>query len=215
MITDFPLLSIQTSISELMQLAFEFNIFHFPISNNGNYLGSLALDMLNEDEINENKKVADFKEDLILFSVKDDGYILNSIFEFAEKQTSSAAVINSEGQIIGLLRSNDIFKYLANSTSYKEEGVYISLKLETRDYNLQEIARIVESNNAKILSLQIESSDNKNDLLVTIKINSKNISHVLATFDRFDYNYVTHAAIDTKDEYYLGRYNLLMKYLNL
>jgi len=61
------------------------------------------------------------------------------------------------------------------------------LEMNSNDYSLAQIAQIVESNNAKILSSFITSSEDSTRLEVTLKINVSNLSAVIQTFERYEY----------------------------
>jgi hypothetical protein len=80
---------------------------------------------------------------------------------------------------------------------------------------LSEIARIVESNDAKILSSYISSHIDSTKLEVTIKINRTDLSAIIQTFNR--YNYTIKASFhqseyvdDLKD-----RFDSFMSFLNI
>ena len=89
------------------------------------------------------------------------------------------------------------------------------LELNLHDYSLSEISRIVESNDAKILSLYISSHMDSTKLEVTIKINRTDLSAIIQTFNR--YNYTIKASFhqseyvdDLKD-----RFDSFMSFLNI
>ena len=71
--------------------------------------------------------------------------------------------------------------------SIKEVGAILVLKMGIRDYSLTEIARIVEENNAKILSSYITSKQDSTEIEVTLKINTVELDKIIATFERYDY----------------------------
>jgi hypothetical protein len=87
--------------------------------------------------------------------------------------------------------------------------------LNQNDYALSEIAQIVETNDAKILSLYITSIPDSTMIELTLKINRMDIQPILQTFTRYEY---TIKASFAEAEYYddlLDRYNSLMNYLNI
>ncbi|HOI00443.1 MAG TPA: CBS domain-containing protein, partial [Bacteroidales bacterium] len=77
-----------------------------------------------------------------------------------------------------------------------------------------EIARIVESDDAKVLSLYIRTLPDSTRMEITLKVNKMKIPGMLQTFHR--YNYLVTASFsegETADDL-RDRYNLLMYYLN-
>ena len=84
-----------------------------------------------------------------------------------------------------------------------------------RDYSLAEIARLVESENASILSSFISSRPDSSKLEVTLKLNRREIKHIVATFERFEY--VVKASFQESDymDSLMERYDSLMNYLSV
>lgn len=70
------------------------------------------------------------------------------------------------------------------------ENSLIILEIPLKDYTLTEIARIVESNNAHVISLSILPIAGGNDLLVSLKLDISDLTTVLRSFERFNYNVV-------------------------
>jgi hypothetical protein len=97
-----------------------------------------------------------------------------------------------------------------------QPGGLIVLELLERDYSLTQIAQIVEGNNMKVLSLYITSPPDSTRLQVTLKVNSRDLSSVIRTFERYNYevkSWLTND--DALDNFYSERFDLLMKYLNI
>lgn len=84
------------------------------------------------------------------------------------------------------------------------------------DYSLTDIARIVESNNARVMNLFVLPIADGNTLMISIKLNLIDISAVLMSFERFDYKTVYYEmkegiVTDTHKE----RLDELLHYLNM
>ena len=78
-----------------------------------------------------------------------------------------------------------------------------------------EISQIVESNNGRILSLYVASSDNNTRLRVTLKLNLTDLTSILETFNRYNYTVVSsHMSSEDLDEFYQERFDVFLKYLN-
>jgi hypothetical protein len=111
---------------------------------------------------------------------------------------------------------NSLSRHLAEMTSVINPGGIIVLEINANDYNLSEIARIVESNDAKVLSLYITSHPDSTKMDVALKINRIDIGPVLQTF--FRYNYLVKASWSNEDTYnddLRDRFDSLMNYLNV
>ena len=70
------------------------------------------------------------------------------------------------------------------------ENSLIILEIPLKDYFLTEIARIVESNNAHIIALSVLPISGNAELLVSFKLDISDLTLVLRSFERFNYNVV-------------------------
>ena len=67
------------------------------------------------------------------------------------------------------------------------ENSLVVIEISLVDYTLTEIARIVESNNARIMNVFILPLADGNTLIISIKLNLLDISPVLMSLERFNY----------------------------
>jgi len=104
---------------------------------------------------------------------------------------------------------------IAGLSSLDQPGGILVLELIERDYSLSQIAQIVESNNAKILSMYINSLSDSTMLEVTLKLNTSELTSIIRTFERYNYDIKTWVTNnDSMDRFYSERFDLLMRYLN-
>ena len=96
------------------------------------------------------------------------------------------------------------------------ENSLIILEIPLIDYTLTEIARIVESNNARVISLSILPISGGNDLLVSLKLDISDLTPILRSFERFNYNvaylFMKEGEVTDKQK---DRLNELMYYLEM
>ncbi len=78
---------------------------------------------------------------------------------------------------------------------------------------ITQIAQIVESNNARILSSYIMSSPDSTKLEVTLKINQIELGSIIRTFERYDYVIKASFQRSEVDDDIQTRYESLMKFL--
>ena len=92
----------------------------------------------------------------------------------------------------------------------------IVLELNAIDYSLSQIAQIVESNDAKILSFYVSPEADSKRMTVTLKINVVDLSAIIQTFVRYDYNIIAvYMDNSTIKNMYEDRIEQLMKFMNL
>lgn len=135
---------------------------------------------------------------------------------FRDFNIDMVAIIDENDVYLGVVTMDDIINVLSQSSAIQSPGGIIIISLNLIDYSLAEISRLIEENNAKILSSYIKTDPvESSKILLTLKINTSEISRIIATLERFEYNIVAQFKespdnIDQKD-----RLNLLMKYINI
>jgi acetoin utilization protein AcuB len=192
-----------------------FRISHLPIVNNEDFLGLISdkdiydANMADEPIGNHN---------LSLFSpyVTEDQHIYEVIELASRLDLSVVPVLDHNNHYMGVITNNDLIHYFADYTALKEPGAIIVLEMSVQDYSLAQIAQIVESNDAKILSMYISSHSASTRIEVTLKINRSDLTSIAQTFMR--YNYTIHSTFmnhDDMDSLYENRYDMFMKYLSI
>ncbi len=191
-----------------------FGVRHLPVVEDTEFKALLAEDEILSNDIDGQIKNYVFPKSPTAF-VRTFDHIYEVMRLMAEKNVTVIPVLNPENQYVGMIAQNDLLNYFAASSSFAEPGSIVVLEVGKRDYSLAEISRIVESENARILSSFITSRPDSQRLDVTLKLSSNTIQNLIATFERFDY--VVKASFDESD--YLDslkeRYDALMTYLNV
>ena len=121
--------------------------------------------------------------------------------EFIKKQVKSFASAITTDQFIELAEN---------------ENSLIILEVSIKDYTLTEIARLVEDNNARIVRLEVLPTEDGLGLMVSMKLDVNDVSTVLRSFERFNYNVIYYfmkegEMNDTHDD----RLNELLHYLDM
>ncbi len=198
---------------EALSMMDDFYVRHLPIVNNKQLLGLISEeDILNYDA---QEAVGSYSLSLVRPYANVTDHIYELLRLLAEYHLTVIPVVDNEENYIGLVTLEDLLQFFARTASFSEPGSILVLEINKRDYSLSEIARIVESENAAVLSSFVTTSLDSTRIDVTIKINLQNIQSIIATFDRFDYE--IKATFNEAD--YVGslqeRYDALMSYLNV
>ena len=192
----------------------EFRVSHLPIVNNVDFLGLISeSDILDFNSSSE--PIGGHSLNLSRPYVFDYQHTYDVLKVMSSLKLSVIPVLNDKEQYLGLIHLSTLLQHFAEMASMKESGGLLVLELNSHDYSLSEIARIVESNDAKILSSYISSQIDSTKLEVTIKINRTDLSAIIQTFNR--YNYTIKASFhqseyvdDLKD-----RFDSFMSFLNI
>ena len=78
------------------------------------------------------------------------------------------------------------------------------------------LSRIIEDNQAKMISMYVIPDPNGRELLVTIKVNTQETSSMIRAFDRYGYTVKSYFQANSQlDDFYRSRYEEFMKYMNI
>jgi acetoin utilization protein AcuB len=125
-------------------------------------------------------------------------------------------VLDEHQEFLGVITVNDTIAAFGQMSALQGQGGILVLNMPERDYSLSEISRHVEENNAKILSAYVSPDEMDGyKVKVTLKINSTDLTRIIATFERFNYRIIAqfHDAAEVKDDQ--DRLDLLMKFINI
>lgn len=192
----------------------EFKVSHLPVLKNNNYVGVVSeTSILDRQDIEQTlDKLFDH---LPRPYVKEDAHIYEVLFRISEHNISVIPILSEEEVYLGCTSIHQLVKLIANTGSIKETGGIIVLEMNQVDYSLAEIAQIVESNNAKILSSYIMSSPNSTNIEVTLKINQMELDRIIRTFERYDYVISASFQKSAFDGDLQIRYDALINYLKM
>ena len=143
-------------------------------------------------------------------------HIYEVIKLFGSLNLTILPVVNARNLYAGAVTLSSLVGHFSEMAAIQNPGGVIVLEINNKDYSITEIAKIVESNDAKILSLYVTSFPDSTRLEVTIKVNRMEIGAILQTFDR--YSYVIKATWSHEDAYSEGlqnRFDALMNYLSI
>lgn len=200
---------------EALNLMNEFGIHHLPIVNNKELLGVVAQEDIDAHDANE--PIGSYNLSLIRAHVDEQDHIYDTIKMIIENQLTIVPVVDSDKNYIGMVTERDLLQFFARSGSFTEPGSILVLEVNRRDYSLAEMSRIVEGENAAILSSFVTSSMGADtvNVTVTLKINKQDLQPIAATFERFDYKIKATFQEETYMEGLQERYDSLMSYLNV
>lgn len=208
-------LPLRTSDTGKLSLASmeNFNVRHLPIVNDRQLLG-----VISEEDIlvhNVNEPIGSYKLSLIHSFVKKADHIYEVMRLLAEHQLTVIPVVDDEGDYIGMVSLEDVLNYFAKTAAFSESGSIVVLEFQQRAYSLAEIARLVEAENATILSTFVTSHPEDSLVEVTLKINRQDIHNILNAFNRFGYEIKASFNEEEYLESLQGRFDALMTYLNV
>jgi predicted transcriptional regulator len=192
-----------------------FRISHLPIVNHTEFLGLISdtdiYDLNSPDEPIGN-------HNLSLFSpfVSDEKHVYEVIALVSTLKLSVIPVLDVNNNYMGMITAQKLMHYMGELFAVKNPGGIIVLEMATNDYSLTQISQIVESNDAKILSMYITSPIDSTKMEVTLKINRVDLASIIQTFIRFEYIIkASYSESNEMDSLYDNRFEQFLHYLNI
>lgn len=193
-----------------------FRISHLPIVDGKEYLGLISDKEMDDESLND-KHLLDISQSLATPYIYGHQHIFEAAQILLDLNLSAIPVLNVNDEYMGIITYDDISRKIVELATVNDQpGAIIVLEMNPIDYTLSQIAQIIESNDAKILSLFISKATPNNQILVTVKTNVSDASAIIQTFMR--YNYSIYAAFMDNSllkDIYKDRYEQFLKYISV
>ncbi len=209
-----PPLHLDDTGEQVLLAMHEYNVSQLSVVDGNSYIGLVTMeDVINMKHLNQPLK--NFTQILRKPFVKDTAHIFDVMKSALEYNVRVVPVINDDHKYLGMISAESCLRAFAVLNSVKDAGGILELEVAVKDYSLSEVARIVEENDAEILCLYTNINQREQKAEITIKLNTTEVSGIIAAFERYEYEVTsvyndTEYAEDMKD-----RYDLLMRYLNV
>jgi CBS domain-containing protein len=208
-----PLKTSDTALNALAIME-DLKVRHLPIVNNEEFLGLIS--QIDIENSNTPEEVLG-NHDLSLAKpfVYQDQNIYEVIRMFSSLKLSLLPVLDRKNNYIGSIMLPELVQNFSKLTSADNPGGVIIIELNNNDYSLSEIAQIIESNDAKVLSLYVTTFPDSTKIEITIKLNKIDIHSVLQTLYRYKYSVTATFSEDEYNDVLKERFDSLMNYLNI
>lgn len=212
---EFPILKLSDSVGKALNWMEENRIGQLVIVDDGKYAGIISEDILMDYD--EKMLLADVMLQFSEIFLYDYQHIYEALGIISKYHSEVIAVIDEEQNFVGIITAKDLYSKFAELLGSQEPGAVLVVSIKNRDYSLAEISRLVESDNAKILSSYYSGNTylNNDSASLTLKINRETVNSVIATLERFGYTVEASYAHEPIESIEQERYNMLMKYLSV
>jgi CBS domain-containing protein len=191
----------------------DFHVRHLPVLKDGRLLG-----ILSEDEVlnfmEPELSIEENKPELIFKSLTPERHLFDVMKLIVDSNLTVVPVVDSQNKYLGLITLENIVKHFAETVAITQPGGIIVIEMNPIDYSLAEIARLIESENTKILSCFLSSPYGEERIELTLKLSRQDLKHVIAKLSRFGYEVKSSFYESEYLEDLKSRYDGLMRYLN-
>jgi acetoin utilization protein AcuB len=192
----------------------EFRVAHLPVVDGSEYIG-----LLSEEDIYSGSRFEQVVDAQQLMHAKpyigQDSHIFEAFRIFAEHKLSLLPVLSEKNQYLGVITLEGLVMKFASASSIQNPGAVIVLERSYKDFSISEIAQIVESNDATILSMFITSVPESSLMEISMKVSRMEPGPILQTFTRYNYTIKATYSEGAYHDDLKGRYDQLMAYLNI
>jgi acetoin utilization protein AcuB len=211
---EIPPVHTSDTVQKVVDRMVEFRVRHLPIVNEDQFLGLVGEnDLVNVTDTQT--AIGALALSLVNPYVREDQHIYDVIRLFNERQLTVVPVLDIKNNYLGLISINAMNDYFARLTSVSQPGGIIVLEINNKNNSLAHMAQIVESDNAQILSSYLYAYPDSTRVEVTLKVNKQDISSIIATFLRYEYDIKATFNHTGDNDNSKDRYDSLMNYLNL
>ena len=211
---DIPQLELHDTVAKALQLASDFKVSHLPVVAEEKFVGLISEEDL-LDANNKNMLIELLQKDFIPASINENDHFLQAVNVSNQYQTNIVPVINLDKELLGTISGQTLLKTLGSFSGSQEIGGIIVLEMERSQFAISEISRIVESNEATILHLNTTLQAETGLLRVTIHINKRELSALIASFERYEYEVVHYFGEERFENEIQTNYRHLMNYLDI
>jgi acetoin utilization protein AcuB len=209
-----PFLRLTDKVYQALQLMNDNNVTHLPIVEGDKYVGVISEDDLLQAE-NDNAELNELQQSFSDVSVKDDEHFLKAVQLAADSGLGIVPVVTEENELLGSVSYNDLLKFSSEFMSLSEPGGLVVLEMESNQYSFNEISKIVEANDAQITQLNTSNDAETGMMQVTIRINKPEVSDIVASFNRYEYNVKYFFGEELYANELRSNYDNLMNYLKI
>jgi predicted transcriptional regulator len=209
-----PSLRLHDKVYQALLWMNENHVSHLPVVDEDKYAGLVSEDDLLQAE-NDNLPVSSLQHLFANISVKEDEHFLKAVRVAADSGLSIVPVVTEENELVGTVAYNELLKFSSEFMSLSEPGGMIVLEMDSNQYSFNEISKLVETNDAQITQLNTSVDAETGLMQVTLRINKPEVSDIVATFQRYEYNVKYFFGEELYTNELKSNYDNLMNYLKI
>ena len=211
--SSFPFLSLNDKVSSALKIMEDYDILHLPVVAEEKFVGIIEKDDLLDAD--PDTLLATLQTHFINSSVLSDEHFVSALKIANRFELTLVPAVSKTGELLGVVTQKELIRTLAVFLNVEEPGGLIVLEMEAKDYSFNAISRIIESNDAQIKQLNTTTDPQNGLIQVTIKVDKPEISDIVATFQRYEYNVKYYFGEELYENELKSNYDNLMNYLKI
>ena len=208
-------LSLSDTINHALDLMEELMVEELPLVEEGQFKGFYTETQLlgaNDSRI----LLSQYPKPEIFPILGLDAHIFDVFGMCALHGINMVALLDDDNNYQGAITLKDAAAAFAQSYSITVKGGMLLIKMYDRDYSMAQISRLVEAEGVRIIASYIEPDKNDvSKILVFMKFNQEDLSRIVATLERFEFNIVRKFFTTQYPSLEKERLDSLLRFLNV
>ena len=207
---DIPTINQNTTGNMALLIMEEYKTSHLIVLSEIEFKGILNQDAILEME-DLTKSIKSILNQAKNISLNTNNHICIALKAFSEHKVSMIPVFE-ENEYFGYITIADVIYKIGEPYQLTEIGI-LTIECTLEDYSLSEISRLIEENKGKVISSFMQINPNSKNVFVDIIINQKNLTRIIKSLNRFNWNVIETydtSLIDNLD----NRFDSFLRYLN-
>lgn len=209
-----PPLKSSDSADKALEWMEKLRIPQLPVVDDTEYKGILSEDLV-YDHLDTKKSVGDFQLLAPTVNAFPNSHFYDVIKLATEYGLQIIPVLDMEKNYLGVISVNETAAALAKMFAGQGPGGILVLSLTPSDYSMSEISRLIESDDAKILSAFFLTENGADTSKLTLKLNREDLTRIIASLERHNYKVVAHFQETELLNVDKERLDMLFRYLNI
>lgn len=211
--TTIPSVKLTDTVFQAMEMMGEYYVKQLPVVVNDKYMGLVFEDdIMNLDDA---IKLENIGNHLSKVAVHAHMHFIEAVQTANDYHLALVPVIEKDNDFLGVILVEDLLRTLGKMSGASEPGGLLVLEMDQRNFSFAEISKLIETNDAQITQLNTFWDSTSETFIVTIKINKFEISDIVATFQRYDYQVKYYFGEELYENELKDNYDHLMNYLSI
>lgn len=210
-----PPLKLYDTVEKALRWMDEFRVNELPVVSNRKYLG-LATELSLVELPDRSQSLKDVKLEYQDVHVMYMQHFYDVMEAAIKNKIQVVPVLDDVQEYVGIITINDTLAAFGQMSALQGQGGILVLSMAERDYSLSQISRLIEEENAKILSAYVSPDElDPYKMKLTLKLSTNDLTRIIATLERFDYRITAQFQDTSTFDVGKDRLDMLFKYLDI
>lgn len=206
-------LAFSNTVAEALQWEQHHNATHVPVVTDEKFEGLISVQTL-DLHMQKLDTLKSLESELLPASVSGYAHFLKAV-SISNLYKSNIIPVVNDGEYMGSIIELDLIHALGNFCGAEEYGALIVLEIDRQKLALSEINSIMESDGATILHFNASPITATPLLEVTIGLDKKELSTIIANLEQYQYKVLWYSGDDLMENELKDNYQNLMNYLDI